>query len=106
MRNKRRKEVESKKKRMRTIYFTLGILVLIYFIVTLIFSENGLLKYLQLRSVKVDIDTEISGIKRRNEEMKRQIDAAKNDPHVIEEIAREHGLMKPGEHVYKFNDEE
>jgi cell division protein FtsB len=98
--------VESKKKRMRTIYFTLGVLIIIYFTITLIFGENGLLKYLQLKSVKADIDTEISGIKRRNEEMKRQIEAAKNDPHVIEELARKHGLMKPGEHVYKFSDEQ
>jgi cell division protein FtsB len=91
---------------MRTIFFTLGILIIIYFSTTLIFGENGLLRYLQLKSIRSDLQTENQGIERRNEEMKRQIEATKNDPHVIEEMARKHGLMKEGEHVYKFGDEE
>jgi cell division protein FtsB len=106
MRNKRRKEVESKKRRRRTIFFTFGILLVIYFAITLIFGDNGLLRYLKLKSSRTDIQTEIKGIERRNEEIKRQVEAAKKDPNMIEELARKQGLTREDEIIFKFEDEE
>jgi cell division protein FtsB len=79
MRNKRRKEVQSKKKRRRTIILTLGILLVIYFSITLVFGENGLLRYWQLKGVNTDVQREIDALKRRNIEIRKQIDAAKDD---------------------------
>lgn len=104
MRNKRRKNVEVKKKRKRTVLFTLGILVIVYLAITIIFGENGLLRYLKLTSVKSEFQTDIEGLKKQNKETKRQIEALKEDPDLIEELARKQGLTRKGELIFKFDD--
>jgi cell division protein FtsB len=102
----RRKEVQSKKKRRRTIFLTLGILLIIYFSITLVFGENGLLKYWQLKGVNTDVQREIDALKRRNIEIRKQIDAAKEDSSRMEELARKHGLTKEGELIFRFENEQ
>lgn len=104
MRNKRRKNVEVKKKRKRTVLFTLGILVIVYLAITIIFGENGLRRYLKLTSVKSEFQTDIEGLKKQNKETKRQIEALKEDPDLIEELARKQGLTRKGELIFKFDD--
>jgi cell division protein FtsB len=106
MRNRRRKEVQSKKKRRRTFFLTLGILLVIYFSITLFFGENGLLRYWQLKNVNTDVQREIDALNRRNEEIRKQIDAAKEDSSRLEEMARKHGLTKEGELIFRFEDEQ
>ncbi len=104
MRNKRRKNVEVKKKRKRTVLFTLGILVIVYLALTIISGENGLLRYINLVSVKGDFQREIEGLKKQNEETKRQIEALKEDPNLIEKLARKQGLTREDELIFKFDD--
>lgn len=106
MRNKRRKDVEIKKKRKRTIFFTLGILIGIYLFLTLVFGENGLLKYIKLKSIRTDLQAEIKGLKKQNEETKKQIEALKKDPNLIEELARKQGLTREEELIFKFEDKQ
>lgn len=43
-------------------------------------------------------------IKRQNEEIKRQSEALKEDPNLIEEFARQHGLTREGELIFKYED--
>ncbi len=106
MRNKRRKQVEIQKRRRRTVFFTLGILVVVYLSLSLIFGENGLLKYLKLNSIKEDLQVKITSIDKQNEEIKRQIDLVKKgkDPNLIEELAREQGLTQEGEIIFQYED--
>jgi cell division protein FtsB len=105
MRNRRRREVEGKKKRRRTVLFTLGILLIIYFAVSVVFGENGLLRYLQLKSIKGEIQAEIAALKRQNEEMRKKIETAQSDTGRKEELGRKHGFKKEGELIFKFDDE-
>ncbi|MCK5139428.1 MAG: septum formation initiator family protein [Thermodesulfovibrionia bacterium] len=106
MRNKRRKQVEIQKRRRRTVFFTLGILVVVYLSLSLIFGENGLLKYLKLNSIKEDLQVKITSIDKQNEEIKRQIDLVKKgkDPNLIEELAREQGLTQKDEIIFQYQD--
>jgi cell division protein FtsB len=72
----------------------------------LIFGENGFLRYVKLSSTKAALVSEIKGIKRQNEEIKKQIEALKKDPYLIEELARERGLTREGELIFKYYYEE
>ncbi len=85
---------------------TVGILLVVYFSITLVLGENGLLRYVQLKSVESEIRTEIEGLKRRNEEMRRQIETAKKDSNQMEELARKHGLTMDGELIFKFEEKQ
>ena len=45
-------------------------------------------------------------VKDRNKDMKNQIEALENEPEVVEELAREYGLTKEGELIFKFDSKE
>ncbi len=106
MRNRRRQHVEYKKKISRLVFFTIGVLILIYLSLSLIFSESGFLRYMKLESAKTDLMAEVRKIKKQNKEIKRHIELLKKDPDLIEEIAREQGLTREGELIFKYVDEE
>lgn len=106
MRNRRQEQVKLKKKRRQIVSLTLGILIFVYLSLTLIFGENGLLRYMNLKSVKSNLQAEINAIKKQNEEIKKQIDTLKGDPNTVEELAREQGLTKKDEWTFKFEDEQ
>ncbi len=105
MSSRRRKEVETKKRRKRTVMFTCGILIIIYLFLLVIFGENSFLRYVKLKSIKTDIQVETRGIKRQNEDIKKQINIIKKDPVYLEELARKHGLTRDDEIVFEFGDE-
>jgi len=48
---------------------------------------------------------EINTIKKRNEDVKNELERLKKDQALIEELARERGLAKEGELIFKFEDE-
>ncbi len=105
MANRRRKEVETKKRRKRTVMLTCGILIIIYLFLSVIFGENGFLRYVKLKSIRTDIQVETRGIKRQNEDIKKQIDIIKKYPVYLEELARKHGLTRDDEIIFEFGDE-
>jgi len=104
MRNSRKKQVKILKKKRRTILITLWVLIFISMTLTMIFGENGFLKYLKLKDVKANRQMEINNMSKDNNEIKVQIDAIKEakDRGLIEELAREHGLMKEDEIIFQF----
>ena len=106
MRNSRRKEVETKKKRRRGVLFTLGILVVISLTLTLVIGENGFLRYLKLRSNKTELQAKINNLRKENEEIQRQIDMLKKEknPNLMEELARDQGFTKEDEIIFLYED--
>lgn len=105
MRNSRRKEVEAKKKMKRTVFLTCGILIAGYLFLNVIFSENGLLQYLNLKSKKNNLKAETENIIKQNEETKRQIEEIKQNPILLEEEARKQGLTREGELIFNLKDD-
>ncbi|MBI4699264.1 MAG: septum formation initiator family protein [Nitrospirae bacterium] len=108
MRNSRRKGVQARKKRWRAFILTFGILICVYLTLTLALGENGLLRYFKLKAVRNEMQAGIKNIERQNKEVRRQVDLLKKekDPNMIEELAREQGLTKEDEIVYKFPQQE
>ena len=106
MRNVRRKQVADDRKKRRLIYLTFGIMLFIYLTLNMIIGENGLLKYIQLRSMKNRLHAETSAMKKQNEDARSQIETLENEPDQVEEFAREYGLTKKGEWIFKFEDQE
>ncbi|GBD97636.1 MAG TPA: septum formation initiator family protein [Nitrospirae bacterium] len=104
MRNIRRKQVEHNRKRKRLVCLTFGILLFIYFTLTIIIGENGLLRYLELKSTRDTLLTETKAIGKQNQDIKSQVEALKNEPDLVEEFARQYGLTREGELIFKFED--
>jgi len=104
MRNIRRKKVEHNRKRRRLVFLTVGILLFIYFSFTIVVGESGLLKYFELRTKRDKFFAETRAIKKQNEEIYGELKKLDKQPELMEEFAREYGLTKDGELIFKFND--
>ncbi|MBC8552273.1 MAG: septum formation initiator family protein [Candidatus Brocadiales bacterium] len=106
MRNVRRKQVDLNRKRRKVIFLTFGILFSIYLTFSLVFGNNGLFRYIKLKSTRDNLMADTIVVKDRNQDIKDQIEAVENEPEVVEELAREFGLTKKGELIFKFNSQE
>ena len=106
MRNVRRKQVDLNRKRRKVVFLTFGILLSVYLTFTLVFGENGLIRYFKLKSTRNNLMADTIVVKDRNKDMKNQIEALENEPEVVEELAREYGLTKEGELIFKFDSKE
>ncbi|MDH4028398.1 MAG: septum formation initiator family protein [Nitrospirota bacterium] len=106
MRNVRRHRVQQDKKRRGLVFITFGILVLIYLTLNLVIGENGLLKYIELNRTKSKLMAETVAIKGQVKDISSQMELLKNEPHLFEESAREYGLTKEGELIFKFDEKD
>ena len=106
MRNVRRKQVRHDRKIRHLVFITSGVLIVLYLTLNLIAGDNGLLKYIKLKSTKEKLLMETKAMQNQNVDIQQQIETLEKDPAVIEELAREYGLTKEGELIFKFNDEE
>lgn len=106
MRNVRRHKARKNSKVKALIFRTIGVLVLIYLTISVVAGDKGLLRYLELKSVRDSFTAETVAIKRQSEDITRQIEINEEQPQMLEEFAREYGLTKKGELVFKFDDKE
>jgi cell division protein FtsB len=104
MRNVRRQQVEHNRKRRSLVFLTVGILFFIYFSFTILIGESGLFKYFELRTKRDKLFAETSAIKKQNEEIFGELKKLDKQPELMEEFAREYGLTKDGELIFKFDD--
>lgn len=104
MRNVRRQQVKQNRKTRKLIYLTFGILLFIYLSVNMIVGENGFMRYLKLRSAKDLLIAETISIEKQNANIRNQTGFLGNESDIVEELAREYGMTKEGELIFKFKD--
>ncbi len=106
MRNNRRKQVQQDSKARKIVFYTCCILLSIYFTVNITVGESSFVRYFELKSMRDRLLAENITITKKKEGVESEIDIVKNEPEMIEELAREYGFTKEGELVFKFNDDE
>ena len=74
--------------------------------VNIIFGENGLLRYMKLESTRDRLLAETVLMEKQNEDIESQTGSIENNADMIEELAREYGLTREGELIFKFEDKE
>jgi len=104
MRNIRKQQVRQRRKARGLVLLTLGILLFVYISLSLVFGDSGLLRYMELKATVNNIVAENRKIEEQNLEINSQIESLKKDPELIEELAREHGLTREGELIYKYEE--
>jgi cell division protein FtsB len=68
-----------------------------------LFGERGFLAMRRQLQEKLQLEQEIQQIQEQNRALGDSIQRLKTDPEYIERLAREqHGLARPGEHVFKL----
>jgi len=93
-------QVRGEIKKRKLIFFTIVLIGIAYFLVSFIFGDSGLIKYIEISKKKSKMEKEIVSIQNENEQLKRDIKAIKEEPFYTEKYAREeYGLVRPGEIV-------
>ena len=106
MRNVRREQLKSSKKGRKIVYLTVSMLLFVYLTFIIIVGDNGLLKYIKLKSTRDKLLAENIVIQEQNLDMKDSVESYDNEPDRYEGLAREYGLTKEGELIFKFDDKE
>lgn len=104
MRNRRRKDLYYDRKFKKLIMLTFGVLIFVYLTLNLVIGKHGLLEYFKLRSIRDDLKTETIMVKKQNEEIRNQLKSLESDSELMEELARDYGLTKEGELIFKFKE--
>jgi len=66
-----------------------------------LFGANGLVVYQQKQSESSQLQTQVEGLKRQNDQLAQRVRALKSDPQTIEREAREQlRYVRPGEMIY------
>ena len=97
-----------KEQRTRGKLLLLVLLIISVFLVyNFFFGDMGYIKYRQLKNNEQKLLREINNLSAENEIIKKEIELLKNDPTYLEKYAKEKfGLVKPGEMVFQFKNEE
>jgi cell division protein FtsB len=106
MRNVRKNQLKNRKKRRQIVYLTISLLLFVYLTFIMIVGENGFLRYIKLKSERDKMLAENIIIEEQNGEMKSRIESYDSEPDNFEGLARDYGLTKEGELIFKFDDKE
>jgi len=87
----------------KNLLMAAGVLLLLYFLVTRVVGEMGVVKYYRMKAQYYDLTGEIAKLKQDNIRLRKDVDSLKNDPAYLERVARDKlGLARPGEIVYYY----
>jgi cell division protein FtsB len=95
----------SRKARWKVPLITAGVLLVLYFLVTRVMGEMGVVKYYRMKAQCTALTEEIAKLKQDNGRLRKEVYALKNDTAYLERVARDKlGLARPGEIVYYYGE--
>jgi cell division protein FtsB len=80
-----------------------AVLIILALVAMALFGDKGVLRALQANREKGDLEAQVKALEATNDELRKEIQALRNDPRTIENLARkELGMVKDDELVYQF----
>ena len=87
---------------LRWVLGGLAAIVFLVFAGPLVFGDEGLVRYFELRRELAETQARIALVRQQNAELKRQLEALEQRSHLaLEEEARRHHLIGPREELYE-----
>ena len=103
-RNYLKTERSSRTTRWKSLLIAAGVVLVLYFLVTRVLGEMGVVKYYRMKAQYSSLTKEIAKLKQDNVRLRKDVDSLKNDPAYLERVARDKlGLVRPGEIVYYYD---
>ncbi len=99
-----KKQVALEIKKRRLVFFTIMLLTLLYILGSFTLGDSGLIRYLELRKKKAQIEQEVKDVELKNSSLKSELKLLKENPFYLEKHAREEfGMAKPDEYIFKYD---
>jgi cell division protein FtsB len=104
-RNYVKADQHSRRARWKVPLIAAGVLLALYFLVTRVMGEMGVVKYYRMKAQCTALTIEIAKLKQDNGRLRKEVSSLKNDSAYIERVARDKlGLARPGEIVYYYGE--
>jgi len=104
-RNYVKAEQHSRRARWKIPLIAAGVLLALYFVVTRVVGEMGVVKYYRMKAQCTALTGEIAQLKQDNVRLRKEVSSLKYDSAYIERMARDKlGLARPGEIVYYYGE--
>lgn len=98
-----RRQVQSEVRMRRYMVNAIIALCLLYLVGTLIFSDMGLIRYMELSQKQDDLQKELDAITEQNRALSETLKSFETDPFYMEKHAREEfGMAGPGETIFIY----
>jgi len=95
----------SRRARWKAPLIAAGVILVLYFLVTRILGEMGVVKYYRMKAQGTALTEEIAKLKQDNGRLRKEVSSLKSDSAYLERVARDKlGLARPGEIVYYYGD--
>lgn len=92
------------RRRMVKVAQIAGVGGCVWLVLALLFGEMGLPRYLAMRSHAVQLERDLSALRKENASLRKDIARLQYDPTMIERLARERlGYVRKGETVYQLS---
>ena len=99
--NQRRETVRAQQKRRWRLYVVGAGLLMSYFTYSFLFDSMGFMKYLSMKRTQAKMAEEVQALQEKNARLRKDIDAVKNNPDMLETLARERlGMVRKDETVF------
>jgi len=93
----------SRRARWKVPLIAAGVLLALYFLVTRVMGEMGVVKYYRMKAQSTALTEEIAKLKQDNGRLRKEVFSLKNDSAYLERVARDKlGLARPEEIVYYY----
>jgi cell division protein FtsL len=104
-RNYVKADLSSRRARWKAPLIAAGVLLVLYFLVTRVLGEMGVVKYYRMKEQCTALSEEIDKLKQDNGRLRKEVSSLKNDSAYLERVARDKlGLARPGEIVYYYGE--
>ncbi len=98
-----RRQVYNEKKKRNLVFYTILVIVSVYLLWSLVFDDNGLIRYYELKEKKSALIKEIASLNNETSRLQEEVELLKKDPFYIEKKAREElNMSKPDEYIFLF----
>jgi cell division protein FtsB len=84
----------------------IGIIIAVssYFVFLFIYGDKGIIRYMELKDKRVELEAQIRSMKIENEMLEQRNNSLMKDPQAVEGLAREMGYKKENEIIFKFKE--
>lgn len=98
-----KRQIDNERKKKKLVVYTVFMLLCIYFLFNIIFDNNGIIKYFELKKSEQRLIFEIASLKKEINIVEEEIQLLRDNPFYIEKHARENlNLAGPDEYIFLY----
>jgi cell division protein FtsB len=98
-----KRQIDNERKKKKLVVYTVFMLLCIYLLFNILFDNNGVIKYFELKKNEQKLIVEIASLKKEINMIEKETQLLNDNPFYIEKHARENlNLAGPDEYIFLY----